>query len=71
MSTLKVNTLKGTIDISAGSKIGNAFVSHNVTDSATEPSNPKNSDVWYDTTNSILKVRINDTWVELDTTAKP
>lgn len=64
MSTLKVNTISGVVDLINGAKIGGASVLQGYTESSTEPSSPSTGDYWYDTANDKLYRYIDDIFKE-------
>jgi len=71
MSTLKVNTISnnGTeTDTPQGFTIAGNSIVQGYTESASEPSvQPNEGDIWWDTTNSVVKRYVNDTWRTITT----
>lgn len=65
MSTLKVNTITNDdlpVDFPSDIIIGSGNLKREAYSQATEPSNVSNGAVWYDTTNSLLKLRVEGAW---------
>lgn len=73
MSTLKVNTINndGTnaTDATNGFTIGGNSIVQTYTSSGDEPTSPSAGDLWWDSTNSVLKRYINSEWKEVATVA--
>lgn len=73
MSTLKVNTISnnGTeTDTPQGFTIAGNSIVQGYTESASEPSaEPNEGDIWWDTTNSVVKRYINGVWRTITTTS--
>ena len=71
MSTLKVNTINndGTnaTDATNGFTIGGNSIIQAYTSSGDEPTSPSAGDLWWDSTNSVLKRYINSEWKEVAT----
>ena len=69
MSTFKVDTINndGTnaIDATNGFTIAGNSIVQGYTSSASEPSSPSTGDLWWDSTNEVLKRYINSEWKEL------
>ena len=69
MSTFKVDTINndGTnaIDATNGFTIAGNSIVQGYTSSASEPSSPSTGDIWWDSTNEVLKRYINSEWKEL------
>lgn len=69
MSTFKVDTINndGTnaIDATNGFTIAGNSIVQGYTSSASEPSSPSTGDLWWDSTNGVLKRYINSEWKEL------
>lgn len=75
MSTFKVDTINndGTnaIDATNGFTIAGNSIVQGYTSSASEPSSPSTGDLWWDSTNEVLKRYINSEWKELSFAADP
>lgn len=74
MSTLKVDSLGNSgsaIDFPNNVKAGDSFVEREYTTSATEPSNPSDGGLWWDTANSVLKIYINSEWYTATAAKRP
>jgi len=74
MSTFKVDTINndGTnaIDATNGFTIAGNSIVQGYTSSASEPSSPSTGDLWWDSTNEVLKRYINSEWKELSFAAE-
>lgn len=69
MSTLRVNSITNSgsaVNFPANVKVGNGFVEREYYSQAATPSTTTPGAIWWDTTNSVTKIYLNNEWYTIN-----